>query len=332
MQAARLAIASVALVTAMTLSGCTTTIVVLDVPPRLDMGIEADAVGILSSQGVHVTYGTVWVGAWNLELGWRDTEEELRDLAAANVTPLVQFYYWGDELSPQCFQQGCLAGTTPKSQDGWHRFGTAFAEVAKRSIGDRPFVVVIESEFNKNGMHTLDEWDVALANMTSLLRDQLPTARFVLGFGNWGEGGWARFDQAVAAADAVGLQAMRGTTVDDAGAYLTVAERTVQSARILREVFGKPILLHDVALSSYPEPEGLALQETAMRAWIGAEPDLVAAGVEAFVYRAYWDVPHGSGYFREAEHHWGLVRAGDNTSKPALGTWTEWARGSAPEL
>lgn len=303
----------------------------METPPPLDMGIEGDAVEALASHGIRVMYGTVWVGAWNLELGWRDTEEELRRLVAADVTPLVQFYYWGDELSPQCYQHGCMAGTTLKNQEGWQRFGTEFANVTVEAMGGGPLVVVIESEFNKAGMDALDEWDVALAEMTLGLRARLPAARFVLGFGNWGEDVWHRFDQAVAAADAVGLQAMRGTTIDDAGAYAAVADRTVHAAQILQNTFGKPILLHDVALSSYPEPEGLALQETAMRSWIDAGPALTAAGVEAFVYRAYWDVPHGAGYFREAENHWGLVRAVDNTSKPALTTWIEWARERDPE-
>lgn len=305
-------------------SGCTSAIIVAE-PPGLDMGIDADAVEALAAQGIRVRYGTVWVGAWNLEFGWGGTEESLRALLAQNVTPLVQFYYWGDDLTPECFHQGCMAGATIKSPEGWRRVATEFSALIQQVVGDRPIVIVVESEFNKKGMHESDAWDRALADMTLFLRGQLANARFVLGFGNWSEGYWAGFDEAVAAADAVGLQAMRATTIDDTESYLHIAERTVVSAKRLQEEFGKPILLHDVALSSFPEPDGSRLQEAAMREWVAAAPRLSEAGVEAFVYRSYWDTPTTFGYFGPAEQHWGLVEGAGGSPKPALDEWTRWA-------
>jgi hypothetical protein len=324
-----LATAFAALWAMLLLGGCSSQIPVAAAPHRLDLGIAGDAVATLAEQRVHVKYGVVWVGAWNLDRGWSSTEEALERIVAANTTPLVHFYYWGDDLSPECFEHGCVAGTSTKSQEGWWQLADEFGEVARRSIGDHELVIVVESEFNKNDMHASQPLDLALANITTFLRAQLPQARFVLGFGNWGDGFWRGFDQAAAASDAVGLQAMRATTVDDPAAYVSIAERTLGSARILQDEFGKPVFLHDVALSSYPEPDGLALQEQAMRSWVDLAPALSDAGVEAFVYRAYWDTPGSDGYFDEAEQHWGLAWSGNQTAKPALDEWISLAEASA---
>jgi hypothetical protein len=76
-------------------------------------------------------------------------------------------------------------------------------------------------------------------------------------------------------------------------------------------------------VESYPEPEGLALQEEAMRAWGEAAPSLAEAGVEAFIHRSYWDTPGTGGYFQAAEQHWGLAWWENGTAKPALDEWTE---------
>src|SRR5688572_5426667 len=69
-------------------------------------GIDAESVRQFTDHAGKPDYGTVWVGKWNLDLGWRDTDKALVALRHANVTPAVHLYYWGDDISRTCLSQG----------------------------------------------------------------------------------------------------------------------------------------------------------------------------------------------------------------------------------
>ena len=78
-------------------------------PPatKVLFGLDADSLALQQADGLAPHYSTLWVGLWNLGLGWRDTDVQLRQLRAAGVTPAIQLYYWDDQLSPRCIESGC---------------------------------------------------------------------------------------------------------------------------------------------------------------------------------------------------------------------------------
>lgn len=197
------------------------------------------------------------------------------------------------------------------------------------NLPDGPVILVLETEFNKYpGL--AEELDAALEAKARFFRGSLPQARVALGFGNWNPTGWASFDRAANASHELSLQALRASTRNDLGSYLGVADALVDGARELQRLYAKPILVSDLALSThgvgFVEAQRAALERVFSRA-----EDLRAAGVYAIVYRSVIDTPNApvTRYFGEAERHFGLIWAQNETLKPGFEAWREgvWGDG-----
>ncbi|HLE47070.1 MAG TPA: hypothetical protein VI818_02140, partial [Candidatus Thermoplasmatota archaeon] len=133
---------------------------------------------------------------------------------------------------------------------------------------------------------------------------------------------WGSFDQAAGAADEVSLQTMRASTRNTLESYLGAAKSLLDGVRELQDLFGKPIIVSDLALSTYGGPRFLAAQAEVLAEIRLRETELAQAGVYAIVYRSVMDAdraPHG--YFGEGERHFGLVWSHNKTAKPALQAW-----------
>lgn len=288
--------------------------------PGLRFGIDAASIGQYHERsGVAPDYATVWVGKWNLDHGWRGTDPVLAAIRQQGVTPAVHFYYWGDAISKDCLSFGCDG----KDVQGWQRLAEQLVEHLDAQLGGEPAVIILESEFNKHGVHYEESLDQMLAEKAAYLKQGYPQAQVVLGLGNWYPEAWPTWDRAAAACDYVGLQALGGTTRDAEGHVLGLLNSTLAGAKRLHELFGKPIFVQDVAVSSYPEPENLDLQQKALATFAAGLPDLQAAGVQAVVYRSFLDVPDMalSNHYAEAERHWGLAWADSGQLKPAGEAW-----------
>jgi len=288
--------------------------------PGMRFGIDAEAVArFQQATGAPPDYGTVWVGKWNLDDGWQGTDSALVALHAANVTPAVQFWYWGDDMAPSCLTEGCNG----KDLTGWAILADQLAQHLQQDLGGAPALVIVETEFNKGGVHQSEDLDGYLAGKCSDLKAAYPTAQTVLGLGDWWPDAWPTWDRAAAACDMVGLQALAASTAGDAGSDERLADTTLEGVQRLHALFGKPIVLDDVAVSSYPEPDHLEAQEQAIARFAAALPDLQAAGVQAVLYRSFLDVPDMalSNHFAEAERHWGLAWADTGQLKPAGQAW-----------
>jgi hypothetical protein len=283
-------------------------------------GADASSVAALASQGIPADYGTLWVGAWTLRWGWDAPDAALRALRAANVTPAVQLYYWGDDLTQGCLEQGCNG----KSVAGWDALATQLADHLRSALGGQAALVVLETEFNKAGVARYRPLDALLAQKAATLR-AVPGVRVALALGNWNPTDWTTWARAAAASDYTGLQALFGATRDAPDALATLANRTLAGARELRRDFGKPVLLDDLALSSYPEPDALAAQAGAVRQLLGCLAPLKAAGVQAILYRGFQDDPTMDlgNYYGLAERHFGLAWADGAGLKPAGIAWRD---------
>ncbi len=289
-------------------------------PVPLEYGADPHELEWLADVGLHPQYAQVWTGAWLARAGWDAVDAILSDLQARNTTPVIQFYYWGDDLTRPCFEQGCTTNDgLLKTQAGWQEIAAALADHLVQRLQGAPAVIVLETEFNKE-LRTSEGLDEALAVKAQFFHRAYPAARVALGFGNWGRENWPVFDRASQASDELSLQLLRASTRHDLAAYRAAAPDLLDGARELHRLFHKPILVSDVALSTYGEGAFLEAQRHVIDSLFALAGPLEEAGVYGFVYRSVVDATgaSASGYFGEAERHFGLVWGSNRTAKPAF--------------
>ncbi len=295
--------------------------------PAMQFGMDAAAISAQASAGVPADYGTFWIGPWTLSSGWGGPDAQLASLKAAGVTPAIHFYYWGDDISPSCVENGCWSSlhNAWKDQAGWDKLATQMTAHLNTKMGGEPAVVFLESEFNKGGISTYEPFDADLQAMAQKIHAEYPAAIVVLGFGNWDSGNWKTFDRAAAASDMVGVQGMRGSTRQSQTDMYTLYDGLLAGVKTLESTFpGKAIMLTDVAVSSYPEPGYVQVQADVLAEVFANLATLQSHGVTAMVYRSWKDSPNmdTANYYGEAERHWGLAWP-DGTQKAAGKVWAE---------
>jgi hypothetical protein len=290
-------------------------------PPATGMrfGIDAKSIDRFEELAGPPDYATVWVGKWNLDHGWRDTDAALQAIRSQGVTPAIHFYYWGDDMGPGCLWQGCNG----KSQADWDRLAYELVEHLGNDLQGGPALVILESEFNKRGVEWDEGLDELLAAKAAAIKSGYPAAQVVLGLGNWYPQAWGTWDRAASQSDYIGLQALAGSTHDSPEEVVTLADQTLAGVETARELFGKPVVIQDVAVSSYPEPDHLETQGAALANFAEGLPALKQAGVEAVLYRTYLDSPTMAlhNHYAQAERHWGLAWHDTGELKPAGEAW-----------
>jgi hypothetical protein len=285
-------------------------------PSPLPIGFDAKAALQARSLGISVSYGTAWAGAWNQKYGWAGLETEVQQARAAGATPVIPWLYWSDDISPAAVENGVVDRYqgVPKDRATWTRLSNELADLAARSGGPGT-MIVIEPEFNKNGIETYEPFDGYLADEAAIFHQR--GLRVVISFGNWNQSRWASFDRAIASADLLGTMSLQ-SSVRDAGTYMSGADQLVNAARYLQS-FGKPTLIYDVGFSSYPEPAYETNQDTVVGDIFRRMADLRAAGVVGVIWRMLADDPSfdTSNYHGIAERYWGLLHA-DGRPKAAF--------------
>jgi hypothetical protein len=282
-------------------------------------GIDSDAVTLAKSRGVAISYGTFWLGAWTQKYGWAEAESQLKAAAAANVTPVIQWWYWGDDISPSCVENGCndRYHNVLKTKATWYSMSQELAQLIVRTIGTREAIVIIETEFNKNGTENYEPFDGYLADHIAIFKNA-GNIKTVVGFGNWSQSTWSRFDRAVAASDFLGVQLLR-SSVREPATYMQAITTLIDGAKYLKNTFNKPSLVTDLALSSYPSTSYESNQEVMIEELFKRMNELKDVGVRGILYRMLVDDPNfdTANYHGMAERYWGLLRA-DKTEKPAF--------------
>lgn len=293
-------------------------------------GVDMESIGRARAKGLDLAFGTFWVGSWTQKYGWNNAESQLRGARKHHVTPVINWWYWGDDISPRCVEHGCRDGRQGVNKDKatWYRMSDELSQVIDRVMGNREVYVVLETEFNKGGIETYEPFDGHLADVAGILHRR-GNVKVVLGFGNWGCQHWARFDRAIAASDLIGTQLLR-SSVRDARAYMSAVDTLVEGARFVQSRFHKPSLVVDLALSSYPASRYETRQAQVVANLRDRLPELSAAGVRGILYRMIADDPKfdASNYHGVAERHWGFLRA-DGSEKPAFAAFRAAVRGEA---
>jgi len=281
-------------------------------------GVDAKAASQGRGLGLPVTYASTWAGAWVQKYGWGGVEADLRAAKAADAIPVVQFWYWGDDISPSCVENGCqdLYHGVWKDRATWQRLSGELADLIARVMGDVGALVVVETEFNKNGIENHEPFDGYLAEQLAMFRGR--GHRAIVSFGNWNKAAWGRFDRAVAAADLIGAMVLY-SSVREPNTYLSGPEALLSAARYNQATFHRPSFVTDFAFSSYPDTTYELYQDTVVREIFSRMDEFRAAGVQGMVWRMLSDNPNfdTANYHGVAERHWGLVRA-DGTRKLAF--------------
>lgn len=291
----------------------------------LKFGMDAGAVGALTNAGVKPDYGSMWAGVWLQKSGWNGFDAQLDRLYSAGVTPAIHFYYWGNDISKHCLENGCWSSTHGawKDKAGWQRLAQDLASHLNSRMKGRTVIIILETEFNKNDVSTYEALDGYLSSKAGYFKSAYSASRVVLGFGNWADWNWGTFDRAAATSHLVGVQGMRASTKDSTQAYQGVTLSLIDAAKKLVTKFGKGVFITDLALSSHWEPQWLGNQKKALQGFMDRRAELRTAGVVGVVYRGLYDAPNAdtSDWYGEGERHFGLAWATNKTWKPAMAVW-----------
>ena len=80
-------------------------------------GIDMESLDRARGKDLNFAYGVFWVGSWTQKQGWNHTESELRTARSRSVTPVINWWYWGDDISPSCIRDGCRDARQGISKD-----------------------------------------------------------------------------------------------------------------------------------------------------------------------------------------------------------------------
>ena len=293
-------------------------------------GVHMDSLGQADQYALPMQFGVFWMGSWTQKYGWGYAEQQLAAAKLRGITPIVQWWYWGDDISPSCVERGCTDARQGvwKDKATWYRMTRELAAVIQKVMGGAETIVVIENEFNKGGIESYEAFDGYLLDQVVELH-RVPGIRTAVAFGNWGLSNWAQFDRAAAASDFVGTQLLR-SSVREATTYQQAVDTLLSGATHLNNTFRKPSLIVDLGLSSYPSAEYEIHQAALVRDLFQRVGSFASVGVAGIIWRELVDNPAmgTNNYHGIAEQYWGMIRA-DGSQKPSFGPFADGIRGAA---
>lgn len=288
------------------------------------LGLDMGSIRAAADAGAPAKYGSYWVGSWIASSGWAGVDNALDTAVATGTTPVIYWYYWGDDITPSCVDNGC-AGKTPAQ---WTSMTQQLTDHVRARMGGRETLIVLENEFNKGGIDGsyAPTFDAKLESVAKTLKT-VPGVKIILGLGNWGEANWVKFPKSAAQSEYIGFQMMRASTRDSEASYRGAADRTVFLTNYIAEKFNKPSFLYDLALSSYPNWEKQQ-GETLQAIFSGLSTG--TTGLQGVIYRSLKDTyMDPKNYYGAAESYWGL-KTSSGAAKPAWNVWVANAGPSAP--
>ena len=293
-------------------------------------GFPMDHVASVQAAGADLAYGSFWVGEWVNDSGWGGLRSWLDKAIANDVTPVIQWYYWGDEINANCYQTTCGGDKTKANWDTLA--GQLRNEIALKMQG-RKAIVVLETEWHKNGMSTQSTFDGWLRNQMDILRsDTTEDIDVALGWGHWADStSMTTYTQAGQYADLNSTMILFSCVRETRAKYTGAVDEIIADSTELKNRFGKPVIVSDLGLSTYSgsssgdpayptaaTPKDCidsdnyeTLQEAEFAEVFADKAALATAGVMAVVFRAYnddWNRNPDGDHHRIAERWFGIVR------------------------
>ena len=291
-------------------------------------GFPMDHVASVQAAGADLAYGSFWIGQWVTSSGWGGLRSWLDKAIANNVTPVIQWYYWGDAISDTCYQSGCGS----KNKTEWDSLAATLRNEIAAKMQGRKAIVVLETEWHKNGMSNETTFDGWLRNQMDILRsDTTEDIDVALGWGHWADStAYTTFTQAGQYADMNSTMILFSCIRETRAKYTGAVDEVTADANELKTRFGKPVIVSDFGLSSYSgastgdpaystanSPKDCidsdnyeTLQEAEYAEIFTDKTALANAGVTAFVFRAYnddWNRDPNGDYHMIAERWFGIV-------------------------
>ncbi len=258
--------------------------------------------------GLATDYQQIW-----LPRGWQDAwldPAALSALAHTGTTPVVAHWFFGDAISRERVEA---------ERHAWHR---SLARMARRIAIGAPVLVLLEPEFNNApppGETAVTDWPGfarEVREAVRILRHFAPEVRVGLCAGDFSP--TRNLERALGGVadelDFLAFQEMRASTRHGRDA-LDLGTAAVSYARYLKEAFGRPLFLGYVAVSSHGGWEDA--QREALASLVREREALTGAGVFGLVYFQLRDDPDHTGWFGDAERHFGVLTA-EGAPKPAL--------------
>ncbi|QQG40119.1 MAG: glycosyltransferase [Candidatus Aenigmatarchaeota archaeon] len=278
---------------------------------NISFGSSIEALDYAGQTGWRPEYSSMRAGRWMKTdpYGWQTFSDWLDKTAKKGTVPVILWDYWGKDAAPDKIENGYGGKTVAE----WHDMTDRIALMVNGSNNEQS-LIVLEPEFNKAGMENWTPFNDHLINLTEAVHAGSPNTSVVIGFGNWNQDAWATFAPAIRSADMVGYQSVVISTQASSRDFADLPENAIAASKKLRP-YGKPIVLFDLAVSTYPHME--ALQNDTLSEFFSKAPQLSAAGTRIVIYRHFVDA---TAYVPSEEMHWGLVY-GNGTKKPAYQTW-----------
>ena len=254
---------------------------------------------------------------------------ELRALHDAGLTPVLLFYYFGDDVSQET--------VTARYEHYRHWLQAALSHLST----DIPVLVVLEPEFNNvppNGDAHVKGW---LPFAELMIRSAAEVRRFLPGahvgicpgdyraYDLWGVLGPISKHM-----DFLAFQELWASTRQNwmSEHHQDVTEFALLFTTYLRVVYERPILLAYLGVSTHSEGSKDDWEKVQARVWRDLADDIDrfrANGLFGVLAFAWYDDPTHVGYFGPAETRWGLVER-TGRRKPAFEEFARLARRLLP--
>lgn len=296
-------------------------------------GFPISGVTPVQSAGADLAYGSMWMGYWTNTYGWGDFESWLTTAVQQDVTPVIQWYYWGGAQDESCYQSSCGGRT----KSNWDALATEMRNRIKAKLQGRKAIVVLETEFHMNGMSDESTFASWMRNQMDIFRaDPEQDIDVALGWGHWfGEPELTTYATAATYADLNSTMILFSCVKETRAKYTGAVGEVITDATTLKNRFGKPVIVSDFGLSTYsgsssgdpdynvyPSPKECidgdnyeTLQETEHKEIFTRKSELASAGVTGLVFRAYnddWDREAADDHHLIAERWFGIVRDTDS--------------------
>ncbi|WP_151899215.1 hypothetical protein [Vibrio mediterranei] len=262
----------------------------------------------LTNIDLRVSSVSLWItqdSDWN----WLRTDL-LRGAHLHGYIPMINYWFFGDKISPEY--------VTANRQ----RYLEQIKNQLIPLLRDLPQAyLILEPEFNKQGIETWDEWDPLMLEVIQLIRKGAPQVKVGLGLGDWDKPGgtpsYASAEQAIEASDFVASMLMLSSYTERAHAApdWSAWVRALRLGDRLKKRFNKPWMLAYLSIASQPAWEQQQAVEIEKLAFY--LPMLRSLGLFALNWFSLTDEPQQQGWFAEAEQSFGLLKA-SYQPKPAL--------------
>ncbi|MGF1681406.1 tetratricopeptide repeat protein [Photobacterium minamisatsumaniensis] len=267
----------------------------------------------LSAHALGVRSVTLWI-TQDSDWHWLRTDL-LRGAHANGYIPMINYWFFGDKISPDYVQANRK------------RYLDEIENKLIPLLRDLPQAyLILEPEFNKQGIETWDGWDPLMLEVIALLRKHVPQVKIGLGLGDWDQPGstpsYASAQKSIEASDFVASMLMlasyteRAHSAPDWSAWV----RALRLGERLQKRFNKPWMLAYLSIASQPNWE--AQQANELHKLHFYLPMLRKLGLFALNWFSFTDEPQQQGWFADAEQSFGLLDA-DYRPKAAFDTYKQ---------